>query len=44
MIFAERFGRYMNDSVVVESGTHEELLKRDGGYANIWKLQAQAFL
>ncbi|EIW65305.1 P-loop containing nucleoside triphosphate hydrolase protein [Trametes versicolor FP-101664 SS1] len=35
---------YMNDSVVVEAGTHEELLKQDGGYANIWKLQAQAFL
>ncbi|KAH9855737.1 P-loop containing nucleoside triphosphate hydrolase protein [Lenzites betulinus] len=35
---------YMNDSVIVEAGTHEELLKRDGGYANIWRLQAQAFL
>ncbi|OJT07931.1 Lipid A export ATP-binding/permease protein MsbA [Trametes pubescens] len=35
---------YMNDSAVVEAGTHEELLKQDGGYANIWKLQAQAFL
>ncbi|OJT07927.1 Lipid A export ATP-binding/permease protein MsbA [Trametes pubescens] len=35
---------YMNDSAVVEAGTHEELLKKDGGYANIWKLQAQAFL
>ncbi|KAI0638774.1 P-loop containing nucleoside triphosphate hydrolase protein [Trametes polyzona] len=35
---------YMNDSVIVESGTHEELLKQDGGYANIWKIQAQAFL
>ncbi|KAI0353204.1 P-loop containing nucleoside triphosphate hydrolase protein [Trametes cingulata] len=35
---------YMNDSVILETGTHEELLKQDGGYANIWKLQAQAFI
>ncbi|KAI0820602.1 P-loop containing nucleoside triphosphate hydrolase protein [Trametes gibbosa] len=35
---------YMNDSAIIETGTHEELLKHDGGYANIWKLQAQAFL
>ncbi|PIL33930.1 ATP-binding cassette transporter [Ganoderma sinense ZZ0214-1] len=35
---------YMNESVVVEAGTHEELLKREGEYANIWKLQAQAFM
>ncbi|GBE78652.1 hypothetical protein SCP_0115410 [Sparassis crispa] len=35
---------YMDDSVVVEAATHDELLKRDGEYARIWKLQAQAFL
>ncbi|TFK47933.1 P-loop containing nucleoside triphosphate hydrolase protein [Heliocybe sulcata] len=35
---------YINNSVVEESGTHDELLKKDGGYAHIWKLQAQAFL
>nr|VWP00422.1 Mitochondrial phosphate carrier protein [Ganoderma boninense] len=36
---------YMNESVVVEAGTHEELLKREGSeYAKIWKLQAQAFM
>ncbi|KAI0329169.1 P-loop containing nucleoside triphosphate hydrolase protein [Cubamyces sp. BRFM 1775] len=35
---------YMNESVIVEAGTHEQLLKQDGGYANIWNLQAQAFL
>ncbi|KZT08913.1 P-loop containing nucleoside triphosphate hydrolase protein [Laetiporus sulphureus 93-53] len=35
---------YINDSVIVESGTHQELLKRDGEYARIWNLQAQAFL
>ncbi|EMD41302.1 hypothetical protein CERSUDRAFT_109898 [Gelatoporia subvermispora B] len=35
---------YMNDSVIVESGTHEQLLAHGGEYARIWKLQAQAFL
>ncbi|TFK38612.1 P-loop containing nucleoside triphosphate hydrolase protein [Crucibulum laeve] len=35
---------YMNDSVIVEEGTHDQLLRRDGEYARIWKLQAQAFL
>ncbi|KAI9062263.1 P-loop containing nucleoside triphosphate hydrolase protein [Trametes sanguinea] len=35
---------YMNDSAIVESGTHEQLLGQGGGYANIWNLQAQAFL
>ncbi|KAI0656859.1 P-loop containing nucleoside triphosphate hydrolase protein [Cubamyces menziesii] len=35
---------YMNDSVIVESGTHEALLKRQGEYARLWMLQAQAFL
>ena len=34
----------MNESVVVEAGTHEELLKREGEYAKIWNLQAQAFI
>ncbi|VDB88528.1 unnamed protein product [Peniophora sp. CBMAI 1063] len=54
MIFStHRFGNltrhadvilYMNDSVIVEAGTHDELLKRDGEYARLWKMQAQAFL
>lgn len=35
---------YMNDSQILETGTHEELLKREGDYARIWMLQAQAFL
>ncbi|EJF60391.1 hypothetical protein DICSQDRAFT_162011 [Dichomitus squalens LYAD-421 SS1] len=35
---------YMNDTVVIESGTHEELLKQGGEYAKIWNLQAQAFI
>jgi ABC-type multidrug transport system fused ATPase/permease subunit len=34
----------MNDSRIMESGTHDELLKKEGDYARIWMLQAQAFL
>ena len=34
----------MNDSVIVEEGDHDALIQRDGEYARIWKLQAQAFL
>ncbi|KAF7319930.1 ABC transporter related protein [Mycena kentingensis (nom. inval.)] len=54
MIFSShRFGNltrhadlilYMDNAVVLEEGTHEELIKRGGGYAKIWNLQAQAFL
>ncbi|KAJ7102576.1 P-loop containing nucleoside triphosphate hydrolase protein [Mycena belliarum] len=54
MIFSShRFGNltrhadlilYMDDAVVLEEGTHNELIKRGGGYAKIWQLQAQAFL
>lgn len=36
--------RYMDDSSVVEHGTHDDLVKLNGGYARIWSLQAQAFL
>ncbi|KJA29087.1 hypothetical protein HYPSUDRAFT_32429 [Hypholoma sublateritium FD-334 SS-4] len=35
---------YMNESVVVEEGTHVQLIKCNGEYARIWTLQAQAFL
>ena len=43
-LVAEPDSRYMNDSVIVEEGTHDELLTEDGEYAQIWKLQAQAFV
>jgi ABC-type multidrug transport system fused ATPase/permease subunit len=54
MIFSShRFGNltrhadlilYMNDSVVVEEGTHDQLLRQKGEYARIWMLQARAFI
>ncbi|KAF8807154.1 P-loop containing nucleoside triphosphate hydrolase protein [Phlegmacium glaucopus] len=54
MIFSShRFGNltrhadlilYMNDSVVVEKGTHDQLLRQQGEYARIWMLQARAFI
>ncbi|KAJ3494656.1 hypothetical protein NLJ89_g10762 [Agrocybe chaxingu] len=54
MIFSShRFGNltrhadlilYMNDAEVLEEGTHEQLLAQNGGYAQIWMLQARAFL
>jgi len=34
----------MNDSEIVEAGTHAELMRRGGEYAELWNLQAQAFL
>ncbi|RPD78581.1 HlyB/MsbA family ABC transporter [Lentinus tigrinus ALCF2SS1-7] len=54
MIFStHRFGNltryadlilYMNESGIVESGTHEDLIRGEGEYARLWKLQAQAFI
>jgi len=55
MIFStHRFGNltrhadiilYMNDSVIIETGTHEALLRNEGSdYARIWRMQAEAFL
>jgi hypothetical protein len=44
LIAYDNLNRYMHDSVIVESGTHDELLKRGGEYARIWTLQARAFL
>jgi len=34
----------MNDSTVLECGTHNELMTRGGRYAELWNLQARAFL
>jgi ABC-type multidrug transport system fused ATPase/permease subunit len=34
----------MNDSVVVEEGTHDQLLRQQGEYARNWMLQARAFI
>ena len=51
--FFHRFGeideatllhRYMNDSKVLECGTHDQLMVKGGKYAELWNLQAQAFL
>ncbi|KAF8350299.1 P-loop containing nucleoside triphosphate hydrolase protein [Amanita rubescens] len=53
MFSSHRFGNltrhadiilYMNDSEIVEAGGHTKLLEKDGEYARIWKLQAQAFI
>ncbi|KAH9993933.1 HlyB/MsbA family ABC transporter [Russula vinacea] len=55
MIFStHRFGNltrhadiilYMHDSVIMETGTHEALLKSEGSdYARLWRMQAEAFL
>ncbi|KAI0757785.1 HlyB/MsbA family ABC transporter [Daedaleopsis nitida] len=35
---------YMDETGIVESGTHDELLKKEGEYGRLWKLQAQAFV
>ncbi|KAH8799497.1 P-loop containing nucleoside triphosphate hydrolase protein [Flagelloscypha sp. PMI_526] len=54
MIFSShRFGNltrhadlilYMDNSKVIESGRHDELLAKDGAYAHIWKISTEAFL
>ncbi|KAH9030694.1 HlyB/MsbA family ABC transporter [Lactarius pseudohatsudake] len=37
--------RYMNDSAIVETGTHGGLLKHEGsGYGRLWRMRAEAFL
>ncbi|KAF8446437.1 P-loop containing nucleoside triphosphate hydrolase protein [Boletus edulis BED1] len=54
MIFSShRFGNltrhsdlilYMDNAEIQEAGTHEALLARNGEYARVWQLQAEAFL
>ena len=34
----------MKDSKILECGNHEELLAKDGGYASMYKVQAEAFV
>jgi ABC-type transport system involved in Fe-S cluster assembly fused permease/ATPase subunit len=33
----------MKEGTVVETGTHQELLDRQGEYAHLYNVQAQAF-
>ena len=35
--------RYMDETAVIETGTHDELMKSGGDYARLWRLQAEAF-
>ena len=34
----------LHDGEIVEQGTHQELLKKDGAYARLWSRQSGAFL
>ena len=36
--------RCMKEGTVVETGTHQELLDRQGEYAHLYNVQAQAFI
>ncbi|KAH9030697.1 hypothetical protein EDB85DRAFT_1891504 [Lactarius pseudohatsudake] len=39
------FSLYMDDSAIVETGTHEGLLKHEGSdYGRLWRMHAEAFL
>ena len=35
--------RYMDETAVVETGNHEELMESGKDYARLWRLQAEAF-
>jgi ABC-type multidrug transport system fused ATPase/permease subunit len=34
----------LEDGKIIENGTHEELLKLNGKYAKLWRMQAGGFL
>ncbi len=34
----------MKDGTIAESGTHEELMAREGEYAKLYNIQASAFV
>ena len=37
--------RYMSDSVIIETGTHEALLRSEGSdYARLWHMRGEALL
>ena len=38
-----RLDRYIKDSTIAEIGTHDELMAKNGKYAETYTLQAQAF-
>ena len=45
VILTDEYHRHLNESAVIEAGTHEGLMKREGSeYARLWHIQAQAFL
>ena len=45
VILTGRCHRHMKDSVILETGTHEPLMKQEGSdYARLWHIQAKAFL
>ena len=39
----EKYGYYMENGEIVESGTHYELMETNGRYANAFKLQADRY-
>jgi hypothetical protein len=45
VLLTDECHRHMSESAVIETGTHEGLMKREGSeYARLWHIQAQAFL
>jgi ATP-binding cassette subfamily B multidrug efflux pump len=35
---------YMNNGVILEQGSHAELLAKDGVYARMWRQQSSGFI